>query len=282
LRDHTICRFHFHPKGQTMNFADYPESLKLERHDGILTVTLNNPDQMNAILHAMDVSLPKLFFEADRDPETKIIVLTGAGRAFCAGGDISAMKAGVESMDGFIEGYRNGKRFMQMMLDCEKPIIAKVNGDAIGLGATLALYCDIVVASETARFADPHVKVGLVAGDGGAIVWPSYIGYAAAKYFLLTGDMVSAREAQQMGLIAKVTTPENLDAEVDRLATKLANGAQGAIRYTKTVLNIGLRQQFAASVDAGFALETVSGRMADHREAVTAFVEKRKPQFGRG
>jgi enoyl-CoA hydratase len=282
LRDPAICRFHFHLKGQTMNFADYPETLKLERQDGILTVTLNNPSQMNAIVHSIDVNLPKLFFEADRDPETKVIVITGAGKAFCAGGDIAAMKSGIESMDPFIEGYRNGKRFMQLMLDCDKPIIGKVNGDAIGLGATLALYCDIVVASETARFADPHVKVGLVAGDGGAIVWPSYIGYAAAKYFLLTGDMIGAREAQQMGLIAKVTTPENLDASDVYKRQKLANGASGAIKYTKTVLNIGLRQQFAASVDAGFALETISGRMTDHREAVTAFVEKRKPQFGRG
>jgi enoyl-CoA hydratase len=264
-----------------MNLADYPETLILERQDGVLTVTLNNPTQLNAIVQSIDTNLPRLFFEADRDPETKVIVLTGAGKAFSAGGDIPAMKAGIDDITPFLDGYRNGKRFMQLMLDCEKPIIAKVNGDAIGLGATLALYCDIVVASETARFGDPHVKMGLVAGDGGAVVWPSYIGYAAAKYFLLTGDLVGAREAQQMGLIAKVAAPENLDAEVDRLAAKLANGATAAIKFTKTVLNIGLRQQFAASVDAGFALETISGRLADHREAVTAFVEKRKPQFGR-
>ena len=264
-----------------MDYANYPDTLKVERNDGILTVTINNPNQMNAILASIDEALSRIFTDADRDPETRVVVLTGAGRAFCAGGDIGMMQEGLDNINAFIDGYVNGKRILQSMIDCSKPIIAKVNGDAIGLGATLALFSDITVASETARFADPHVKVGLVAGDGGAIIWPMNAGYAIAKYFLLTGDLIGARDAQACGLIAKVTTAEELDAEVARIANKLANGASQAIQFTKHVLNIGVRQQFASAVDAGFALETVSSRHPDHREACSAFMEKRKPQFSK-
>lgn len=261
-----------------MNFADYPDFL-FERRGKVITATINHPDQRNAVTKSIDKALASLFRDLDDDPESTVIVLTGAGQSFCAGGNIDEMKAGLENIDHFLDGYRNGKRALQSMLDCNKPIIAKVNGDAIGLGATLALFADITVASETARFGDPHVRVGLVAGDGGAVIWPHNVGYAMAKYFLLTGDLVGAREAQNMGLIAKVAAPDELDAVADKLADKLAVGATQAISYTKAVLNIGLRQQLAASVDAGFALETISSRHAHHGEAVSAFVEKRKPSF---
>lgn len=266
-----------------MDFARYPDTLRMTRHDGILTITINNPHQKNAIVESIDAALPHAFIDADRDPETRVVVITGApeGGAFCAGGDIGAMQAGLDDIASFVQAYRNGKRILQSMVDCEKPIIAKVNGDAIGLGATLALFADITVAAEHASIADPHVRVGLAAGDGGAIIWPSHAGLAAAKYFLLTGDRVSAREAQAMGLIAKVTTAEALDGEVARLAGKLAAGASQAIGFTKHVLNAGLRQLLASAVDAGFALEAVSSRHPDHREACAAFMENRKPRFAR-
>jgi enoyl-CoA hydratase len=262
-----------------IDFSQYPDTLKLSLVDNVLTISLNNPDMRNAMLPEMDEALTRIFWDADRDRNVRVVVLTGEGKAFCAGGDIAGMQEGVDDMTPFVVGGKNGKRFMQAMLDCDKPIVARVQGDAVGLGATLALYCDIVVASENARFADPHVKVGLVAGDGGAVIWPNNIGYAHAKYFLMTGDMIGAREAQAMGLIAKVTTEAELDAEVSRIVDKLNNGALQAITYTKHVLNIGIRQLFASSVDAGFAMETVSSRLPDHREATTAFMEKRKPNF---
>lgn len=262
-----------------IDFSQYPDTLKLSLVDNVLTISLNNPDMRNAMLPEMDEALTRIFWDADRDRNVRVVVLTGEGKAFCAGGDIAGMQEGVNDMTPFVVGGKNGKRFMQAMLDCDKPIVARVQGDAVGLGATLALYCDIVVASENARFADPHVKVGLVAGDGGAVIWPNNIGYAHAKYFLMTGDMIGAREAQAMGLIAKVTTEAELDAEVSRIVDKLNNGALQAITYTKHVLNIGIRQLFASSVDAGFAMETVSSRLPDHREATTAFMEKRKPNF---
>ena len=262
-----------------IDFSQYPDTLKLSLVDNVLTISLNNPAMRNAMLPEMDEALTRIFWDADRDRNVRVVVLTGEGKSFCAGGDIAGMQEGVKDMTPFVVGGKNGKRFMQAMLDCDKPIVARVQGDAVGLGATLALYCDIVVASENARFADPHVKVGLVAGDGGAVIWPNNIGYAHAKYLLMTGDMIGAREAQAMGLIAKVTTEAELDAEVSRIVDKLNNGALQAITYTKHVLNIGIRQLFASSVDAGFAMETVSSRLPDHREATTAFMEKRKPNF---
>ena len=266
-------------KGAAMNFDHYPRELHVERVDGVLTATINNPAELNAVNEAIDDALPDLFVDADRDPETRVLVLTGAGRAFCAGGSLSMMQSGLDSLDGFMAGYQNGKRMLQSMIECDKPIIAKVNGDAIGLGATLALFADVTIAAEEARFCDPHVKVGLVAGDGGSIIWPANMGYALAKYFLLTGEMVSAREAQAMGLIAKVTTRDELDAETDRIAQKLAKGAQQAIRFTKRVINIPLRRAFVEMADAGFALEAISSRHHDHGEGCNAFLEKRRPVF---
>lgn len=265
--------------GRGIDPAKYPETLRLDLTDNVLTITLNNPAMRNAVIPEMDEALTRVFWDADADPEVRVVVLAAEGKAFCAGGDIGAMLAGIEDVNNFIAGCRNGKRFLQAMLDCDKPIVSRVQGDAIGLGCTLALFADIVVASENARFGDPHVNVGLVAGDGGAIIWPKNVGYAAAKYFLLTGDLISASEAKSMGLIAKVTSQEDLDSEVTRLVDKLNNGSQRAISFTKHVLNIGLRQLFASAVDAGFATETLSSQLPDHREAAEAFMNKRKPNF---
>jgi enoyl-CoA hydratase len=264
-----------------MDFSTYSEQFKFELKDRVLKVTINNPTQLNAISPSMDDELPRIFFEADRDKRVDVIVVTGEGKAFSAGGDLDGMQKNLEGIDNFLSGYRNGKRFMQLMLDTEKPIVAKVNGDAVGMGCTIALCADIVVASENARFADPHVKVGLAAGDGGAIFWSDSVGSANAKYFLLTGDLVTAQEAKDMGLIAKVVPQANLDAEVDRIVGKLVNGATMAIRFSKSILNIPLRQSLASMVDAGFALESISSQLPDHREAVHAFAEKRRPDFSK-
>jgi enoyl-CoA hydratase len=165
------------------------------------------------------------------------------------------------------------------MLDCPKPIIAKINGDAIGLGATLALFCDISFAADSARIGDPHVRAGFVAGDGGAVIWPQLIGYARAKEYLLTGTLIQAADAARMGLINYSVPAEELDARVAEFAGKLLNGAMMAIRWTKMSINIGLKQIATATMDASMAYEALSNLSHDHREAVAAFREKRKPIF---
>ena len=255
------------------------EKLVIERRGAVLTVTLNEPEKLNAIGFVMESELLRLFQDLRRDRLTDVVVLTGAGRAFSAGGDLARSLEIRDDTTLIKEEFDLAKRFIFTLLDVEQPIVCRLNGDAIGLGATLALYCDLIVAADTARIGDPHVRVGLVAGDGGAVIWPLLVGYARAKQYLLTGDMVSAPEAQGIGLINVCVPPEALDATVDKWATRLSTGASNAIKWTKATINIGLKDQAAKMLDAGLGYEALSLRSEDHMEAVTAFREKRKPNF---
>ena len=197
----------------------------------------------------------------------------------CKGGDIPMMQKRIDAPELFNRKNLEMKQMIFGLLDLEKPVIARVNGDCIGLGATLALLCDIVIAVDDARFGDPHVKMGYVAGDGGAIIWPQLIGYARAKEYLLTGDPLDAKEAERIGLINHAVPRDQLDAKVNTLAQKLANGPTKAIKWTKTSINIPLRQMAHSMLDASLAYEAMTNIGADHQEAVTAFQQKRKPKF---
>jgi len=174
---------------------------------------------------------------------------------------------------------REAKRIVSSLLECDKPIIAKVNGDAIGLGSTLAVFCDVIFAADTARFGDPHNNVGLISGDGGQIMWPLMIGYARAKHYLFTGEKLSAQEAVQIGLINKAVPLTELDAAVDAYADKLARLPVQSLRWSKSTINVPLRQMAASMMDVGMAYENVSSLTRDHQEAINAFRDKRKPEF---
>jgi enoyl-CoA hydratase len=227
----------------------------------------------------MHEELAEFFHEAAEDPACDLIVLSGAGKAFCAGGDVEWMRRMIAEPPRFNNLSRGIRKIVYGILDCPKPIIARVNGDAFGIGASIALLCDIIVAVDTARFADPHVKVGLAAGDGGALIWPQLIGFAKAKQYLLTGDPITAIEAERSGLINFAVPAADLDTIVDRYAQRLARGAQVAIRYTKTVTNMALRQLFSSVFEAGVAYEGLSQHTADYREGVRAFLEGRHAKF---
>src|ERR1700728_53707 len=147
------------------------QNILFTRAGRVLTVALNRPDMRNAINDELDIEILRMIQEVDVDEEVNVLVLTGAGKSFSAGGDILGMQAALNNIEIFEKGTKRGKRILQGLLDLDKPIICRMNGDAIGLGATIALFCDIIIADETARIADPHVKVGLVAGDGGAVIW---------------------------------------------------------------------------------------------------------------
>lgn len=265
------------PPMATPDYARYTR-LIVSRDGGVLTVTLNNPAKKNAVDAAMHSELADIFYDIAKDEETRVVVLTGAGNAFCAGGDIGWMKTGL-SERATEPDTGEAKRIVFGLLDLEIPVIAKVRGPAVGLGATLALFCDCVFAAETARFADPHVRAGLVAGDGGAIIWPALIGFARAKEFLMTGDMVTAPDAARMGLINHAVPEGDLDARVESFARKLAEGPQQAVRYTKVAINIALKELAEKIFDPAMAYEKESFATADHKEAVAAFLEKRAPKF---
>ena len=258
--------------------ADYSRYryVKVVKEDKIATVTLNRPEARNAIVDEMHLELEDLFGQLAGERDVNVVILTGAGRVFCAGGDIRQMK-----MDPFNPIFVSGaRRLIHNILEVEQPIIAELNGDAIGLGATIALFCDITYAASNARIGDPHVAVGgLVAGDGGAIIWPLLIGLAKAKEMLLTGDLISAAEAERIGLINKVVPPEELHETVMALARRLASGPTWAVRWTKTAVNKRLRDEVNLILDFSLSAERLTVATQDHHEAVQAFREKRAPQF---
>ncbi len=244
-----------------------------------LTLTFNKPDVLNAMTAEMHEETSRAVYDIGMDHSIDIVVLTGAGKAFSAGGDIGGMREMYDKPEMFETSILEAKKIVFGLLDCEKVLIAKVNGDAVGLGATIALFCDIIIAADHARFGDPHVRVGLAAGDGGAVIWPQLIGYARAKEYLLTGDLISATKAADIGLINYAVPAAELDARVDAMVAKIGGGAMKSIKWTKTAVNIGLKQLAHSMMDTCMAYEALSNRTGDHLEAIEAFTEKRKPRF---
>jgi len=255
------------------------QHLAFERRGRILTVVMNRPDVKNAANVRMHNELSRVFADVARDSEADVIVLTGAGDAFSSGGDIRAMREKIDDRTLWNDTVDEARALFYSILDLEKPLIARVNGPATGLGATLAVYADIAIAAETAVIGDPHVKVGLVAGDGGALMWPMLIGFQKAKELLLLGDNIAAPEAARLGLISAAVPAAELDARVYGLADRLLQGAPLALRGTKKAINHTLKTLALATFEFGVSLETQSQLSRDHREAVTAFLEKRKPVF---
>jgi enoyl-CoA hydratase len=261
-----------------MNYTKY-EALEVVRRGNVLHITLNRPDALNAIDRQSLTELSTVFIEASMDAEADIVVLTGAGRAFSAGGDWNWMLEQIREPDQFYEGLVNAKRMLYSVIDCEKPIVCRLNGDAVGMGCTLALACDFVIADDRARLADPHVRVGLVTGDGGATLWSCFVGHMRAKKYLLTGDFIEAGKAEEIGLITAAVPADELDVCVGSLVKKLASGPTRAVAWSKAVINIGLRQALSASLDAALSYEALSNQTADHKAAVEAFLKGEKPAF---
>lgn len=264
---------------KTVPIEERYENLLITREGRKLTITMNRPDSLNAANVLLHEELAHVFYDVASDPDSDVIVFTGAGRAFSAGGDIPWMQDAIDNPVMFEQTAREAKRIVYSMLDLEKPLIAKVNGHATGLGATLALFCDIVIASEKAKIGDPHVSIGYVAGDGGPAIWPQLIGFSRAKEYLMTGELMTAEKAAQIGLINYAVPPEELDQFVDDFADKLLNGATKAIRWTKIVTNLELKRIVHSIMDASVAYEALSNITEDHQEAVKAFSEKRSPSF---
>ena len=255
-------------------------ALKLERRGRVLVITLDNPP-MNAMTPRMHTELSFIFGDINRDPDTAVVVLTGTGKAFSAGGDINSMAQKAERRDtsSVIPGLNEAKDIIHGLLRLQKPLIGRINGHAMGLGSTLASLCDISYVVESAKVADTHVKVGLVAGDGGALMWPLLMGFARAKEYLLTGDVMTGRQAAELGLINYAVTADELDEKVYGMADRLASGATVAVNGTKMAVNMLLMRQFESIVENHLALELHSFHSDDHREAAVAFRDKREPKF---
>lgn len=250
-----------------------------EREGRVLIAFITSDHPVNGVDGPMHDELARVFTDLQRDSESDIIVLAAKGRAFCAGGDFQWFQQQIDDPASFRAIAWDAKRIVSSLLEMEKPILCRLNGAAAGLGATIALLCDIIVADEKAVIGDPHVKVGLVAGDGGALIWPQLIGYAKAKELLMTGDMLSASEAKGLGLINHAVPGDQLDAKLAEIIAKLQGNPRWAVRWTKSVTNIPLRALAAQMMDAAIGWESVSNYLDDRREAVAAMAEKRAPKL---
>ncbi len=261
-----------------MTSADFT-TLRLERVGDVLRVTIDHPTSaLNAVDDRLHRDLTALFAGLRREDDARAVVLTGRGRAFSAGGDFGWFPSLREP--GRLEALRrDAKQLVWDLLDVELPIVAAVNGHAMGLGASIALLCDVIFMADTATIGDPHVRVGIVAGDGGVAIWPLALGPARAKEYLLTGDPLTATEAERIGLVNRVVPAAELDAQAMAFATRLAAGAPLAVRYTKLAVNKLVKDAVNLAFDASTAFELLTFQSDDHREALAALAEKRPPAF---
>lgn len=261
-----------------MDFDKY-ERLTFERRDnGVLLVRINRPEKYNAADRVMLKEFVTVWPEISDDPETRVAVVTGAGKAFCAGGDLQEELEKVGNYSDVVTSHEEARKLVENMIACDKPIISAINGPAAGAGLVVALMADISIIGEDIEFTDGHVNIGLAAGDHAALLWPLLCGMAKAKYYLLTGDRMDGRTADELGLVSKaVPTPEVLD-EALAVAGRLATGPQQAIKWTKRSLNSWLRLAMPA-FEASLAMEMLTLFSPDVREGITAFLERRDPEF---
>lgn len=256
------------------------ETLLIEKDaEGIAVVTLNRPEKRNAVSNQMHDELEAVFADLAKDDEIRCIVITGAGSAFCAGGDVEGMKSGEFRPSGPRTPFFQVRRLVMNLLEVDQPIVAAVNGDGAGLGATIPLFCDVVVMAESARLADTHVRMGLVAGDGGVVIWPWLVGMARAKEYLLTGDWIDGKEAERIGLVNYAVPQDEVMPRAMEIARKLARNAPLAVRWTKYSVNKILRDHVNLALDSSMFLEAATMSSEDLAEAAQAFYEKRRPEF---
>lgn len=262
-------------------YASY-QFLKIEVDERIATVTLNRPDALNAINADVHRELERIWGDIDTDSEIDAVIVTGAGKAFSSGGDVKKMASRFGTHEGLLHALntpQGTRRVVNGLLDMQQPVVAAVNGDVTGLGATIALLCDITVMAEDARIGDTHVLAGLVAGDGGAVIWPLLVGPQKAKEFLMTGRLIKGHEAAELGLVNYVRPAEEVLAQARVVAKSLLRQPKWAVRWTKLAVNKWLKQQVNLVLDAGLGYEIATLFTEDHKEAAMAFAEKRKPQF---
>ena len=264
-------------------YARY-KCLTIEISDRVATVVLNRPEARNAINQQLIRELRTIWDDLADDYGVNAVLVTGAGEYFSVGGDVKAMSerpGGDVLEEGEVHDPMISRRLVNRLLELDKPIVCAINGDAIGLAATIALLCDITVMADDARLGDTHVsRVGLVAGDGGTVIWPLLVGISKAKEFLMRGTLLSGKEAERIGLVNHIAPRPEVLAKARAIAAELANGPAWAIRWTKLSINQIVKQRVNLLLEASTALEQVTFETADHREATKAFKEKRRPKFG--
>ena len=262
------------------------QKILTEQRGPILWVTLNQPDSRNPISDPDMVDLlVTIMTTADADISVRVVILTGAGSAFSSGGDVKKMASGSGGLRTALpaqtrRNYKTGIQRLPLTFQAlEMPVIAAINGPAIGAGLDLACMCDIRIAAKSAKFAESFVKLGIIPGDGGAWLLPRIIGFSRATELALTGDMIDADAALAAGLVSKVVDDDALLAEAEIIAQKIAANPPHAVRMTKRLLREGQTATLPNILEMSAAMQALAHATADHDEAISAFLERRKPSF---
>jgi enoyl-CoA hydratase len=261
-----------------MIYSDYRHLLFEKRANGIVLITINRPEVMNATNARLHWELGQVWLTLDADPEARVAIITGAGRAFSAGGDLALVEEMAGNAEAAARTMREASDLVYNLINLDKPVISAINGTAVGAGLVVALLSDISIIAETARLTDGHTRLGVVAGDHAAIIWPLLCGMAKAKYYLLTSDFLDGKEAERIGLVSVCAPLDQVLPKAWEVAEKLAAGSQSSLRWTKRALNNWLRQA-GPIFDQSLALEMLTFMGADVREGVRAIREKRPPSF---
>ena len=261
-----------------MDYKDYQHLVFERRPHGVVLITINRPEVLNATNDRLHWELTQVWLTLDADESARVAVITGAGRAFSAGGDLDMVDANARDPKRLARMTREASDLVYNLINLDKPVISAINGVAVGAGLVVALLSDISIISETARFTDGHTKLGVVAGDHAAIIWPLLCGMAKAKYYLLTSDFIDGKEAERIGLVSMSLPAAEVLPKAFEVADRLATGAQQAIRWTKRSLNNWLRMA-GPIFDQSIALEMLTFMDEDVREGARAIREKRAPRF---
>ena len=262
-----------------MNYADFQHMTFEHRPNGVLLITLNRPDVMNATNARLHWELTQIWAVVNDDEKTKVAIVTGAGdKAFSAGGDLDWVGGMVGKPAAVNNVLKEAADVVYNMLACDKVIISAINGVAVGAGLAVAMLADISIMAEEARITDGHVKLGVAAGDHAAIVWPLLCGMAKAKYYLLTADFLDGKECERIGLVSLCCPRAELMERAFKVADKLAAGSQSAIRFTKKSLNNWMHVA-RPIFDNSLALEMLCFMGDDAPQGVAAVREKRAPDF---
>jgi enoyl-CoA hydratase len=260
------------------DYGDF-EHLSFDRRaDGVVVVTLDRPEVLNAANVRMHREMSEVWAVIDADPDARVAVVTGAGRAFSAGGDLEMIDDMTQDYAALLAQWRDARAIVEQMLAAEKPVVSAVNGVAVGAGLAVALMADISIVGESTRLSDGHVRLGVAAGDHAALLWPLLCGMAKAKYYLLTADFIDGPEAERIGLVSRCVPDDRVLPEALAVAARLARGSATAVQWTRRVMNQWLRQAlpvFGESV----ALEMLGFLGPDAREGLAAVRERREPRF---
>ena len=261
-----------------MDYAEYQHLTFDRRPSGVVLVTINRPEVMNATNARLHWELTQVWLTIDADPAARVALVTGAGRAFSAGGDMSLVEEMAGNAAAAARTMREASDLVYNIINLDKPIVSAINGPAVGAGLVVALLADVSIIAETARITDGHTRLGVAAGDHAAIIWPLLCGMAKAKYYLLTSEFLDGREAERIGLVSRAVPAEKVMDVAWTVAESLARGSQPSIRFTKRALNNWLRQA-GPIFDQSLALEMLTFMGDDVREGMQAIREKRLPVF---